>query len=623
MKPFDAFFISSLLAVGLGWFGLGFVEAAAIFVGAVIVVFAAERADDAAFAGRPSAGWICAIVLGASVAIAGAFDLFNVGRDTELGDWDAGFIFGLAILGPIGLLHIWINRRSGKAQDREDAGLGALVLGAVVTELAFTLLADPRSMAERVGNAGIVATVGFVASMFAQVRVRGAPPPSRQLGDLAAAALIATGFRLPFDSFLLSITLFGAAWGSAMLGVSYSRFGRAAGLTLGVFKQGAVTGMLSAAILWVLMLGSLAPRGDWSVSEAVAALEDLVPLPQPVFARLVMSDYYLWAHAPVREGNNAGRDAGDFVEALRHPADRWSGTLSAYASKAQLSGEYNDGLDFVEEGGIAVVAHVHPESWAAKAGVKRGWRLDTPGRGLARRTRIPFTDPDGKRHDVERRDRVGTVPESWWRVVEQPGRKVAYLYLSGFHPPSRDQLSSSFAALKRAGVEDLVLDLRYNPGGSLGIALHLARLIAGPEQEGKIFQRTIHNERYGDNDRTARFKRHAEALGLKRVFVLTTKDTCSASESVITGLAPHINVVTVGTTTCGKPVGFTPLDYWGISYWVINFKLRNAAGQGDYFSGLAPTCEVKEDLRHTLGSPDEALFAEALHYMSTGRCSKS
>ena len=95
-----------------------------------------------------------------------------------------------------------------------------------------------------------------------------------------------------------------------------------------------------------------------------------------------------------------------------------------------------------------------------------------------------------------------------------------------------------------------------------------------------------------------------------------------ASEAVITGLAPHIEVITIGGTTCGKPVGFSPIDYRGLSYWVINFKLRNAADQGDYFEGLAPTCEVKEDLRQSLGTPDEALFAEALHYMAKGRCSE-
>jgi hypothetical protein len=620
MKPLHAFFISAILGVGLGWFGLGFVEAAAIILGAVIVVFAAERADDAELAHRPTAGWIGAIVLGASIAIAGAFDLFNAGRDTELGDWDTGFIFGLAILGPIALLHIWINRRRGKTQDHEGTGLVGLVVGVLVMDIA---VADQWITVGRVGHAAIAAAAGFVTSIAAQIRARKAPGGPRLLGDLAAAALIATGLRVPLGLSLVSVALFGVAWGIAMLGVSYSRPERAPGSAIAVFKRSAVTGTLSAVLVCVLTLGALSPRADWSVAEAVAELEHMLPLPQSLFARLIMSDRYRWAHAPAREANNAGRDSNDLIEALRHPGDRWSGTLPASVSNAHLRGEDSEGVDFVEEDGVAVVGHVHPESPAAAAGVKRGWRLVRPDRFAAAKRKISFTDPGGTAHEVDVSHLLANVPASWWIVVEYDGRKVGYVYLSSFLPPSLDQLSSSFAALKREGVEDLVLDLRYNPGGSLNVSRHLASLIAGPDLEGKVFQRTIHNAKYHDRDRTARFRRHEEALGLKRVFVLTTRETCSASEAVITGLAPHIEVVTIGSATCGKPVGFSPLDYQGLSYWVIDFYLRNAADQGDYFDGLTPTCEVKEDLRQTLGAPDEALFAEALHYMSTGRCGKS
>lgn len=623
MKPLHAFFVSALLGVGLGWFGLGFVEAAAIFLGSVIVVFAAERADDAEIAHRSSAWWVATLVLGGSIAIAAAFDLFNAGQDTELGDWETGFIVGLALLGPIALLHIW--RRWGKAEcaKHENAGLAALVLGVVVTEFVLSLLADQRSTADRVASVGIAAGVGFGASIFAQIRAGRVPSHPRQIGDLAAAALIATGLVLPVGSDLVSFGLFGVAWGMVAPGVSYSRRRPLREEAVRVFKRRAVTGMASAVVFYVLVLGALAPRVDISVAGAVAALEDVLPLPQSLFARLVMSDRYLWAHLPVRAANNAGRDSNDVIEALRHPTDRWSGTLPASVSNAHLRGDDSEGVDFVEEGGVAIVGHVHPDSPAAKAGVKRGWRLNLPFRRMASNPRVSFTDPEGASHEVKLSDLAANVPPSWWRIVEQDGRKVGYVYLSSFHYPSLDLLSSSVAALKRAEVADLVLDLRYNPGGSLGVGLHLASLIAGPATEGKVFQRTIHNERYQDRDRMTRFQRHAEALGLKRVFVLTTKDTCSASEAVITGLAPHIEVITIGGRTCGKPVGFSPLDYRDTSYWVITFRLRNAANQGDYFDGLAPTCEVKEDLRQILGAPEEALFAEALHYMSTSRCRKS
>lgn len=620
MKPLHIFSLCALLALGTGWFGLGLVEAGAIFLGAVIVVFAAERADDAQFAHRPSAGWICAIVLGASIAIAGAFDLFNVGRDTELGDWDTGFIFGLAILGPIALLHIWNNRRKVKTLDGEGAGLVALVLGVLVMDIAVT---DQWAPVGQVGQAAIAAAAGFLASMTAQIRARKALSRPRLLGDLIAAALIATGLRLPFGSTLLSIALFGVAWGVAVLGVTHSRAERVRDVAARVFRRSVMTGAVNAGLLFVLVFGAFAPRVNSSVAGIVAAWDDVVPLPQWLFARLIMRDRYLWAGVPVGHHTAAGHDPNSMVEALRYPRDKWSGALPTTVSNSHLSGEDSEGVDLVEEGGVAFVGHVHPGSRAAKAGVKRGWRLVRPVRYAAAKPKVLFTDADGKAHDVDYSDLAAYVSPSWSIIVEHAGRKIGYVYLSHFLKPSVDSLSSSFTALKRGGVEDLVLDLRYNPGGSLGVARHLASLIVGPQLDGKVFQRTIHNEKYRDQDGTTRFERRAEALGLKRVFVLTTKDTCSASEAVITGLAPHIQVVTIGTTTCGKPVGFSPLDYRGTSYWVINFRLRNAANKGDYFGGLAPTCEVKEDLHQTLGSPDEALFAEALRYMDTGQCSKS
>lgn len=621
MKPLHAFFISALLAVGLGWFGLGLVECAAILLGAVIVVFATERAHDAEAAHQSSAWWIAALVLGASVTIAAAFDLYDAAADTELGDWDTGFILGLVLLGPIAILHIWIRRRRGEVLEHGPAGLVVLVLGVVVTWFIVSYLAHERSMLDYVRNAAIAAAGGFGASVFAQIRAGKALRGPRVFGDLAAASMMGTALMLPGNWSLATIGLIGAGWGVATLGVNYSCPERVPRSATRVFRRSAVTGMVSAVVIYALIIGAGAPRSDRGVAGAMAELEIVLPLPQSLFARLVMSDRYLWAHVPASGEGNSSRRPEEVVEALRHPSDKWSGTLPA--TVAHLREETSEGVDFVEEGGITIVRHVHPESPAAAAGVKRGWILHLPDRRVARKPRVSFTDPGGKPHEVEISHLLANVPASWWIVVEHAGRKVGYLYLSSFLPASLDQLLSSFAALKREGVEDLVLDFRYNPGGSLNVSRHLASLIAGPDLEGKVFQRTIHNAKYRDRDRTARFQRHAEALGLKRVFVLTTEDTCSASEAVITGLAPHIEVVTIGGTTCGKPVGFSPLDYQGVSYWVIDFYLRNAANEGDYFDGLAPTCEVKEDLRQTLGAPTEALFAEALHYMTTERCSGS
>jgi carboxyl-terminal processing protease len=620
MKPLHAFFIAALLAIGLGWFGLGLVECGAIFLGVVIAVFAAERVHEAGPGHRSSAWWFATFVLGACIAAAGAFDLFDVGRDTGLGDWNMGFVLGLALFGPVALVCAGIGRPMGKAPDGERAGLAALVAGVVLAEITLHFLTDTWSTGGRITDAAIAAAVGFGASVITQIRRGIAPGGPRLLGDLAAAALIATGLVIPTSMILLPIALFGTAWGIAMLGVAGSRRIRVPGAAYREFKQSAAKGTLAAALLCVLGLGALAPRFDMTVSDAVAALEDLLPLPQSVFARLVMSDHYLWAGMSEGTGGS-DRDPEAIIEARRHPVDRWSNIHRAAAARAYLRGETSVGIDFLDQDGVTTVGHVHPGSPAAAAGVKRGWRLANVGWRTRESTRLSFTDLEGEPRDVELPGTGSHPPESWWIVAEHAGRRVGYLYLSAFRRHSLELLSSSIASLKREGIEDLVLDLRYNRGGSLRVAHQLASLMAGPALEGGVFQQVIHNRRYRDRDRTLRFEGHAEALGLKRVFVLATGKTCSASEAVIKGLAPHIEVVTIGGTTCGKPVGFSALDYWGVSYWVIDFRLRNAVEQGDYFEGIAPTCPVSEDLRQALGATDESLFAEALQYISTGRCS--
>jgi len=99
-----------------------------------------------------------------------------------------------------------------------------------------------------------------------------------------------------------------------------------------------------------------------------------------------------------------------------------------------------------------------------------------------------------------------------------------------------------------------------------------------------------------------------------------TTHSAHPSEALINGLAPHITVITVGTTTCGKPVGMTVVEYGSRSYWVITFRVLNSRGEGDYFAGLRPTCAAEDDFAHDLGDPEEASLKTALHYVREGRC---
>jgi len=224
---------------------------------------------------------------------------------------------------------------------------------------------------------------------------------------------------------------------------------------------------------------------------------------------------------------------------------------------------------------------------------------------------------------------VGTLPA--------PNQSVGYLLFNDHIATSEAQLVAAVDTLKAAAVSDLVLDLRYNGGGYLDIAAELAYMIAGPANTaGKFFERLNYNNRnpFGQStsERTTVFhstgqgfsvpsSRDLPFLGLSRVFVLTSGDTCSASEAVVNGLrGAGVTVHLVGSTTCGKPYGFFPQDNCGTTYFAIQFQGVNFLGFGDYADGFTPTCAVADDFSHALGDPAENQLEVALGLRNTGAC---
>jgi carboxyl-terminal processing protease len=177
-------------------------------------------------------------------------------------------------------------------------------------------------------------------------------------------------------------------------------------------------------------------------------------------------------------------------------------------------------------------------------------------------------------------------------------------------------------------------------------------MIAGPgPTAGNTFERIVFNDKYPTTDPVTGAPltplpflttsqgfsgpkgRPLPALGLSRVFVLTSSNTCSASESIINGLRGiGLQVIEVGTTTCGKPYGFYPQDNCGTTYFSIEFKGVNATGFGDYPDGFSPAnttgvvgvtvpgCSVGDDFTHALGDPTEGRLAAALGYARSQDC---
>ncbi|MCC7598804.1 PDZ domain-containing protein [Janthinobacterium sp. FW305-129] len=222
------------------------------------------------------------------------------------------------------------------------------------------------------------------------------------------------------------------------------------------------------------------------------------------------------------------------------------------------------------------------------------------------------------------------------RIIDTPTGKVGYLTFNTHNNVAERQLVETMRRFQAAGVGDLVLDVRYNGGGYLDVASELAYMIAGPQvTAGKTFEQVLFNDKTRPE---APVPFHAQSqgfagpnplpkgtplptLGLKRVTLLTTSNTCSASEAIINGLrGVDVQVNLIGGTTCGKPYGFYPAPNCGTTYFAVQFQGVNAKGFGDFADGMAPTCDVTDDYQHQLGDAAEGMLAAALRYRSSGSC---
>ena len=211
------------------------------------------------------------------------------------------------------------------------------------------------------------------------------------------------------------------------------------------------------------------------------------------------------------------------------------------------------------------------------------------------------------------------------------GAKVGYILFNDHIATSEAALIAAVTTLKAAGVNDLVLDIRYNGGGFLYIASELARMIGGSTiVAGATFEKLNFNDKHPEKTNnpantvpfytTASNGQALPTLDLSRVFMITSPGTCSASESIINGLSPFIQLIRIGGTTCGKPYGFIQTNNCGKAYFAIQFQGVNSLGFGDYTTGFTPTCVVPDDFSHALGDVNEGRLAAAIAYRNTGAC---
>ncbi len=217
-------------------------------------------------------------------------------------------------------------------------------------------------------------------------------------------------------------------------------------------------------------------------------------------------------------------------------------------------------------------------------------------------------------------------------LAASSGDRIGYMLFNAHSAPASQAIIEVGKHLKNAGIDDLIVDLRYNSGGILYVAQILSSMVAGTEKEGLTFEEFETNGKisseswefaleYAASDVIDEVDLTVPSLGLPRLFVLTSSRTCSASESIINSLrGVDIDVIQIGSVTCGKPYGFQPTENCGTVYHSINFRGVNAKGEADFEDGFTPHCPAAEDFNHQLGDPEEILLKTALAYRASGAC---
>jgi C-terminal processing protease CtpA/Prc len=333
--------------------------------------------------------------------------------------------------------------------------------------------------------------------------------------------------------------------------------------------------------------------------------------------------------------------------------DRWSFVENYDEFKASMEGTFvghgfRIGLD---ENGFARIALIYANSPLYANGVRRGWivkkindteiapilsagnnaaytQLIGPSQaGIS--NKFLFQKPDGTEVTITSIKASFTINSVLvYDTLHLSSGITGHIVFDSFiQPASAQELQTAFSYFKGNHVTDLILDLRYNSGGLLDIAVDLASLIAGTPFASTTFVKSSYNDKHTAENSITNFKAESYPLNLTRLAVITTRLTASASEVVINGLKPHLNVKCIGDTTNGKPTGMN-FSYFPSNsnspkfvFAPITFKLVNSANEGDFFGGIPPAKYVPDDIIHDFKDRKELCLKEAIHYLETGSVS--
>jgi carboxyl-terminal processing protease len=362
----------------------------------------------------------------------------------------------------------------------------------------------------------------------------------------------------------------------------------------------------------------------------------------------IMNEWYYWDDLMPTVTKGDYSDPYDLLGAMRYEIlDRWSFVADYDEFNAQMQGEFvGHGFRIgVDNSGNARIAMVYKRSPLYLEGVRRGWIVkeingvdvapilmandnvaytNLIGPGTAGITNnFTFQNPLGEEI------LISSAKESFlinsvllYDTLHLSTGVAGHLVFESFIEPSKTELAAAFAFFSTNNINDLILDLRYNSGGYIYIAQTLASYIAGNSYQGTTFAKLKYNSSHQNANNSFAFITTPYSLDLQKLIVITTRSTASASEAVMNGLKPFMNIVSIGDTTNGKPTGMNGWNvgnkYW---MWPITFKMVNNDDVGDFFDGLFPEKIITDDITHDFSDRDESCLKEAIFYLENGSVS--
>ncbi|GAB3646282.1 S41 family peptidase [Echinicola sediminis] len=367
-----------------------------------------------------------------------------------------------------------------------------------------------------------------------------------------------------------------------------------------------------------------------------------------------MHEWYFWnEELPQHVDFSVYQSYGELLEALKYKElDRWSYLTTPEAFDKAFTGQnvghgFGWALNSEEE---LYLAFVYEDSPAGKDGWQRGWkviqindrkiadyktsagyRFDLGANESGQTNTFTFELPDGS--TITR-----TIPKENYQsnsvlykgTIDRNNEKIGYLAYNSFKataglsPTQSTEVKEAFDYFESENIDELIIDLRYNGGGSVSVAEQIMNRLVPASADGKVMYTNRHNPNKTDLDDATAFSKEG-GLELGRIFFITSGGSASASELTINCLNPYMDILLIGQNTYGKPVGAFPvsafnkaLKKYQVELVPITFSTANADGKAEYYEGFPVDYRATDGLSYDWGNPEEPRLNAALHYISNG-----